>query len=146
MQALLTTRVRRDRRHHGSRGHINQGRFKAFPCQNGGRVITLLRHDERNALRAGLVRRVQDWPHGSLHSAVHPPGPVRLVSIPERRATPEWVNRVNQPLTDAKLAALRHSVNRGTPFGSPLWTRRTATTLGLESTLRPRGRPKKAVK
>ena len=29
------------------------------------------------------------------------------------------------------------------PFGAPEWQQQLATTLGLESTLRPRGRPAK---
>ncbi len=37
----------------------------------------------------------------------------------------------------------RHSVARGTPYGAPAWRLATADALGLESTLRPRGRPPK---
>jgi hypothetical protein len=32
---------------------------------------------------------------------------------------------------------------RGQPYGDGVWVRATAARLGLESTLRPRGRPKK---
>ncbi|MEX2117985.1 MAG: transposase [Pirellulales bacterium] len=56
---------------------------------------------------------------------------------------PQWLARVNRPQREAELAALR-SVNRGAPFGSPAWQRRTARRLGLQYTLRPRGRPRKA--
>src|SRR5690348_4759135 len=56
MQWLLTTHVRRYRRHYGSSGHVWQGRFKAFPCQDDAHLLTVLRYVERNALRAGLVR------------------------------------------------------------------------------------------
>jgi hypothetical protein len=34
-------------------------------------------------------------------------------------------------------------VHRSQPYGSDDWVKRAAVTLGLESTLRPRGRPKK---
>ena len=50
---------------------------------------------------------------------------------------------VNQPRTDAELAALRCCVIRGRPFGDPNWVTDTAKRLGLEWTLRPRGRLKK---
>jgi putative transposase len=53
-----------------------------------------------------------------------------------------WVTWVNQPQTGAELEALRGSVNRGRPFGSQRWVVRVAKRLELESTLRPRGRPK----
>ena len=42
----------------------------------------------------------------------------------------------------AELEAIRKSVHRGSPYGGPAWTESTAKALGLESTLRPRGRPK----
>ena len=48
-----------------------------------------------------------------------------------------------QAQSEAELAALRESVRRGRPFGDVAWQRRTARRLGLESTLRPRGRPRK---
>jgi len=55
----------------------------------------------------------------------------------------DWIQMVNQPQTEAELAALRCCVNRGRPFGDPNWITDTAKRLGLEWTLRPRGRPKK---
>jgi hypothetical protein len=49
---------------------------------------------------------------------------------------------LNQPQSEAELTALRRSLQRNSAFGSDAWTTRTATALGLTSTLRPRGRPK----
>ena len=57
---------------------------------------------------------------------------------------PGWLEHVNTPQTEAELSAVRRSVNRGNPFGSESWTTQAIRRLGLESTLRPRGRPKKA--
>ena len=54
----------------------------------------------------------------------------------------QWRQPVNQAQTDAEVAALRRSVNRGAPFGQPDWTKRIVKRLGLEVTIRPRGRPK----
>ena len=54
-----------------------------------------------------------------------------------------WVQLVNAPQTEAEEKALRRAVNRGTPFGSEAWQERIAGRLGLQYTLRPRGRPKK---
>ncbi len=144
MQWLLTTHVRRYRRHYGSSGHVWQGRFKAFPSQDDSHLLTVLRYVERNALRAGLVRRAEGWPHGSLHAIARPPGPVELEPVPEL-SNAQRIARVNQPMSEAELAALRHCVTRGSPYGSEAWTRQAAEGLGLESTLRPRGRPKKHV-
>jgi putative transposase len=45
---------------------------------------------------------------------------------------------------EAELEALRRSVVRGAPFGEAWWQERTAKRLGLQSTLRARGRPWKS--
>lgn len=50
-----------------------------------------------------------------------------------------WVDR---PESASELEALRLSVQRGRPFGEEGWVRRTVKRFGMESTLRPRGRPK----
>ena len=58
----------------------------------------------------------------------------------------DWLSYVPEPQTDAELVALRRSVQRGVPYGGETWLRRTVKKLGLESTLRPRGRPRKVEK
>lgn len=52
--------------------------------------------------------------------------------------------RVQWPQTEAELAALRRSVVRGAPFDQTPWQQRTAKRRGLQSALRPRGRPWKS--
>ena len=47
----------------------------------------------------------------------------------------------SRPQSEAELEALRRSVVRGSPFGEASWQDRTAKRLGLQSTLRGRGRP-----
>ena len=42
-------------------GHLYQGRFKSFPVEDDGHFLTVCRYVERNALRAGLVDRAEDW-------------------------------------------------------------------------------------
>jgi len=73
-----------------------------------------------------------------------PPGDCPLVLAMERPVG--WLELVKDPQTDAELASVRHSVERGRPFGSDNWVKRMAETLGLESSLRPRGRPNKCSK
>src|SRR5262249_42673142 len=45
--------------------------------------------------------------------------------------------------TKGEVEAVRRSIARGAPLGDERWTKRTAARLGLESSLRPRGRPRK---
>ena len=44
-----------------------------------------------------------------------------------------WPAYVEEPQTDAELVALRRSVERGVPFGSDRWQKRTIAALGLSS-------------
>ncbi|MGN6545178.1 MAG: transposase [Aureliella sp.] len=128
-------------------GHIYQGRFKSFPIQDDAHFLTVCRYVERNALRAGLVKRAEDWQWGSLARWLANPEPTpKLLSPWPVRRPRNWTERVNQPLTARELEAVRRSVQRGSPFGDASWIETTARRLGLESTLRARGRPKKAEK
>jgi putative transposase len=54
----------------------------------------------------------------------------------------DWTARVNRAETPKDLEALRRCANRGQPFGSATWVDRMTQRFGLESTFRPRGRPK----
>ena len=142
MQWLLTSHVRRYHRHYGGSGHVWQGRFKAFPIQEDEHLLTVLRYIERNSLRAKLSRTAEAWRWSSL--AQRKGRSREFLSdwpVPRPRS---WIEHVNAPQTEAEVAAVRHSIRRGTPFGHENWVRRTAARLGLESTLRPRGRPRKS--
>jgi len=128
-------------------GHVYQGRFKSFPVADDEHFLTVCRYVERNALRAGLVRRAEDWPWSSLarwQQGEESATPL-LAPWPLRRR-PKWIDEVNSPQTEAELAALHRALARGCPFGDESWSDRIIRRLGLESTLRPRGRPPKANK
>ncbi len=125
-------------------GHVYQGPFKSFPVQDDEHFLTVVRYVERNALSAGLCRRAEDWPHGSLHRWAKKcdRDPKLLTSWPIRRPS-RWVARVNDALSAKELDAIRLSVRRGRPYGDETWTESTCERTGLWSTLRPVGRPSK---
>ncbi len=137
MQWWLTSHVRRHHRHYGSSGHVWQGRFKSFPIQQDEHLFTVLRYVLRNPVRAGLVKRAQEWPWSSFqHPSLVDPWPVPTL--------PSWKHWIDEPLGVHELNALRTCVSRQAPYGSPEWQVQIATTCDLHSTLRPRGRPRKA--
>lgn len=143
MQWLLTAHVRRYHRHYGTSGHVWQGRFKAFPIQQDEHLLTVLRYVERNPLRAGLVDRAEAWRWSSLEARRSRPRPAFLDEGPVERGR-NWIADVNRPMTRDEEEALLKCIDRGTPFGTPRWQWTTAERLGLQSTLRPRGRPPKS--
>lgn len=131
-------------RHTTGSGHLYQGRFKSFPVQEDEHFYSVCRYVERNALRADLVPRAEAWRWSSLHRWRHGTSQEKslLAAWPLPRR-PSWVDHVNEPQSEGELEAIRRSIQRGRPFGDDTWTDRIARRLGLESTLRPRGRPKK---
>ncbi len=128
----------------GPDSKIGPRRFKSFPIQEDEHFYAVARYVERNALRANFVRRAEEWSWCSLYRWLHGAGDDKplLSSWPVPRKA-GWVEHVNAPQSEAELAAIRRSVERGSPFGSESWNERAIRRLGLESTLRPRGRPRK---
>lgn len=55
---------------------------------------------------------------------------------------PNWVDRGNEPLTDYELKSIRNCAQRGAPLGDEGWVESIARRLDLESTMRPRCRPR----
>src|SRR5712691_2380519 len=124
-------------------GHLYQGRFKSFPVQSDEHFLTVCRYVERNALRAKLVKRAEDWMWSSLwHRQQRTEFAQSVLSKWPVPCPRQWRQHVNRAQSDAELAALRRSVTRGSPFGESNWTKRIVKRLGLEVTMRPRGRPK----
>ncbi len=141
MRRVLTMHAQRYHRVYETSGHVWQGRYKAFPVQDGAHVTTILRYVERNPVRAKLVKSPERWKWSSL------PGwlardPLLWRGTPSPRGR-SWLKRVNTALSADDLQRVRISVARERPFGDPDWTLQTAQELGLEWTLRNRGRPRK---
>jgi putative transposase len=121
-------------------GHLYQGRFKSFPIESDDHYYSVVRYVERNALRAGLVKRAENWPWGSLHQRKQKTNRSLLCSWPLPEPS-DWTEYVNLPQTEAELENIRRCLRRGSPYGDTAWIEHTAEQLGLQSTLRRRGRP-----
>ena len=141
MQWLMTSHVRRYHAHYQSSGHIWQGRYKSFIVQTDEHLLTAMRYVERNALRAGLVKRAEDWRFGSLYWRTAGRKLDLLSDWPVKRPQ-RWREMVNRPQSQTELEALRRCVQRGRPYGDQRWVKRAAKRYDLETTLRPLGRPK----
>jgi putative transposase len=146
MRLLTVTHTQRWHAHHhtAGTGPLYQGRFKSFPIQTDEHLLTVCRYVERNPLRASLVERAQQWPWSSLSRRA--PAEAAPWLTPQEQwpvdAPRKWLQRVNQPQTDAEEAAMAEAIKRGRPYGSERWIKTTAAKLNLQSTLRPRGRPR----
>ncbi len=143
---LTLTHTQRWHAHRGTTGsgHVYQGRFKSFPIQEDEHFYMVARYVERNAVRANLARRAEQWRWSSLYRWLRGSAEDKelLAAWPLSRKS-NWVEHVNAAQTEAELKAVRVSMQRCSPFGDETWTDHTVRQLGLESTIRPRGRPKK---
>ena len=170
MQWLMTSHVRRYHRHYGTSGHVWQGRFKSFIVQQDEHLLTVARYIESNPVRAKMVVSAADWPWTSYRQRAGSAGtgseqsevPVPFVTnrksqegqapaepVPDSDAFPveftdDWPAFVSQSFSDKDQAGLRLSLFRQAPFGSENWQREICGRFGLESTIRPKGRPRRA--
>lgn len=133
-------------RHMVGYGHLYQGRYKSFPVQNDEHFLTLCRYVERNALRAGLVKKAQEWRWSSGWIRKYGSDKQKKILSAWPVLKPEdydvWIN-TTLPNEESILDDVRGAISRGKPFGDEVWVYKMAKKLGLESTLNPRGKPKK---
>jgi putative transposase len=142
MQWLMTSHVRRYHRHYGSSGHIWQGRFKSFIIQKDEHLLMVLRYAEGNPVRARLVNSAKEWLWSSHRDRICR-GKNSLVDDVPIELPANWDRYVDEPLAEKELEMLQQSVNRQSPYGQTEWQIKITKELGLESTIRARGRPKK---
>jgi len=143
MQWLMTTHVRRYHRHHGTSGHLWQGRFKSFNVQQDDYLLTAMRYVEGNPVRAGMVPSARDWPWSSHRenagSGSSGTGSAKAVPVPmdenfgepgQAPAEPvpvvdtglvhlpaDWTAYVDTPITGKELNRFKLSLHRLVPFG-----------------------------
>ena len=121
-------------------GAVYQGRFKSIPIEAERHFLWACRYVERNALRANLVERAENWRWSSLWQRQNNDcGPCLApwpILIPDN-----WLEHVNSPQTFAELEAFRRALNLGQPFGGDEWAK---DVVGVNtSPARMRGRPRK---
>jgi putative transposase len=143
MRWVTVTHTQRWHAHHhtSGTGPLYQGRFKAFPVQSDDHLLTVCRYVERNALRANLVRRAEDWRWSSLGRRQR--GDASWLADWPTPRPGSWLRIVNEAGTEVEVLALRNCVKRGCPYGNEEWIKATVQDLHLESSLRPVGRPRK---
>lgn len=125
-------------------GHLYQGRYKSFICQDDNHFLTLVRYVERNPRKANLVKRAEDWKWGSVYRRENG-------TEEQKKLLSEWVVQrpknylihINEQQNKSEEKAIQNSIDRGSPYGNDSWMIRIIKKFKLESTVRYRGRPKK---
>jgi putative transposase len=121
MRCLTGAHARRRHAEMGSlgTGPIYQGRFKSFPVQGGLHFLRVSRYVERNALRARLCERAEDWRWSSLWHYCNNSD----LFVPDEWPVPRpsnWLEDLNRG-DDADIEGVRQSVRTGRPYGEGEW-------------------------
>lgn len=128
-------------------GHLYQGRYKSFLCQQDDHFITLVRYVERNAKKAGLCNLAQDWRWSSIwrrqngsaeQTAILSEWPVDMPK--------NYLSLVNESVdsdNESKEKVIDTTIEKSNPYGNNNWVEKVVKKFGLEQTLRGVGRPKK---
>ena len=125
-------------------GHLYQGRYKSFPIQTNEYLLQLFRYVERNALRAKLVKKAEDWKWSSLYVREKEDKDQKKILDKWPIDMPKnYIKLINEPQTNTELESLRYSANKGKPYGKESWINKMIDRFKLGSTLRNPGRPKK---
>lgn len=125
-------------------GGLYERRFRSFPVQDDVALLCILRFVESHAKRSGLVKAVHDWQWSSAarRTKVSASDAPVLSSLPVVLPS-DWADQLHLEMVPETLERIKHCIERSSPFGEATWVQSIATRLNLESTLRPRGRPKK---
>jgi len=123
-------------------GHLYQGRYKSFATQDDDHLTTVARYIERNALRAGLVIRAEDWPWSGVGQNALPGDlQIPLTDWPVRRRS-DWLQWLNAPQTAAEEEAIRRCCRESRPYGTASRIERSKKVLGWQEPGKA-GRPRK---
>ena len=125
-------------------GHLYQGRYKSFLCQSDRHFLILVRYVERNAKKANLVRKAQNWQWSSVWRREKGTTKQRSILSPWIVDIPkDYLSWLNKPQSEKEEKAIELATQKGSPFGSSEWVKRMVKKFCLESTLRFPGRPRK---
>ncbi|AMV33830.1 hypothetical protein VN12_17005 [Pirellula sp. SH-Sr6A] len=126
-----------------SRG-IYERRYRSFPVQDNERILDAILYIESLPLRLGITSDPTAYHYTSMHPRASADSKTsNWISPPPVHLPASWESQLREGLDNEKLAAIQKCIKRGAPYGDPVWVERMAKRFRLESTLRPRGRPRK---
>ena len=124
-------------------GHLYQGRYKSFICQDDNHFLTLVKYVEQNALKAKLVKKAENWKWSSVwrreYGTTKQKKLLSLWPVSKPKSYLSWLNTI---LPEEKEEIIERSIIKSNPYGEDYWVASTVKKFGLEQTLRKVGRPK----
>jgi len=99
------------------RGYLWQGRFKSSPMDEQYLYVTM-RYVECNPLRAGLVKRAQDYKYSSAKAHIYKTKDRILSDFFMTQEIKNWTKYLSEKLQEEDIQNIRTSTQTGRPLGS----------------------------
>ncbi|MDX8405174.1 MAG: transposase [Mariprofundus sp.] len=137
--------AQRINRAHGWRGHLWQGRYFSSPLDESC-VWSAVRYVERNPVRAGMVKRAENyrWSSAAGHCGLRDDVLLadRMLKDQNVVAVEAWSDWLAVEEERRRLDMLRKHVEKGLPCGSDDFVERLGKLAGRILQRRPQGRPR----
>lgn len=126
----------------GWKGHLWQGRFFSSPLDEAY-AWSAIRYVERNPLRAGMVKKAEDyqWSSAAAHCGlVNAPF---LSSLKTESPVPveQWSRWLALPDNQKSIYVLRRNIEKGLPCGGDRFISKLESQVNRPLRVRPQGRP-----
>ncbi len=100
----------------GWRGYLWQGRFGSF-LLDSSYLYSAVRYVERNPVRAGIVKKAENYPWSSARARIHKIDDPLLRDFYLTEKIPDWREYLRRPDENEKLTVLRKHIRTGRPLG-----------------------------
>jgi putative transposase len=130
--AYINARARRT-------GHLFQARFGST-VMDDAHLMAAIAYVSLNPLRAGLVKRAQNWPWSSVGAHLTGKDDGLTAIAPVKTLIPRFADILETPPGDELLRELRQAETTGRPAGSEAFQKKLERRLGRPVLPRKRGR------
>ena len=142
MHWISSSSVRYYNKRYNISGHLWQGRYKSFIVQEDSYLLVLLKYVEANPKRARIVKDCIDYKYSSANNRIKNNENLITDEIPILLPD-DWYGYINSDEKITDIESIRNCINRQAPLGDKNWKYMVSKKYNLESTINPRGRPKK---
>lgn len=138
--------AQRINREQGWKGHLWQGRFFSSPLDDAY-LWAAVRYVERNPVRAGMVKRAENyrWSSAASHCCKEIDSLIDPKSSWNKKfsSIDDWSAWLAEGDETEEIQMLRKNIDKGLPCGNESFIKRLSKMVGRELVYRPQGRPMK---
>lgn len=142
MHWISSSYVRYYNKRYNISGHLWQGRYKSFIVQEDSYLLVLLKYVEANPKRARIVKDCIDYKYSSANNRIKNNENLITDEVPILLPA-DWYTYINSDEKITDIESIRNCITRQAPLGDKNWKYMVSKKYNLESTMNPRGRPKK---